>query len=189
MEWKFTNSPLKKTFRAQLSTKTVTLNLLGHERAILLILLEKVHLKTMLLIVMFLWKSSCYLPNDSHILCRNCTHSRLRFKSWTIRFVFRFTPMSVGGDKSKFSSCRYMSKSYGRVDSLAMVTGCPRGVIVKAMGCMRVLTEFKLRSRYNVHFRTNTLGKGMNPLILLAMGYCSFRRMALALNNPRKLCY
>ena len=37
--------------------------------------------------------------------------------------------------------------------------GCPRGVMVKVMDC-----EFELQSRNYVHFRTNTLGKGMNPL-------------------------
>ena len=47
---------------------------------------------------------------------------------------------------------------------------CPRGVIVKAMDCGIVVSEFVLQSLYYVHFRTNTLGKGMKPLILLAMG-------------------
>ena len=28
-----------------------------------------------------------------------------------------------------------------------------------------VVNEFELQSRYYVHFRTNTLGKGMKPLI------------------------
>ena len=41
--------------------------------------------------------------------------------------------------------------------------GCPRGVMVKTMVCEIVAREFKLRSRYYVHFQTNTLGKGMNP--------------------------
>ena len=44
-----------------------------------------------------------------------------------------------------------------------MLRGCHRGVMVKAMDCGIVVSEF-------VHFRTNTLGKGMNPLILPAMG-------------------
>ena len=44
--------------------------------------------------------------------------------------------------------------------------GCPRGVMVKAMNCGIVAREFVLHSRYYVHFRANTLGKGMNPLIL-----------------------
>ena len=47
---------------------------------------------------------------------------------------------------------------------------CPRDVMVKAMDCGIVVSEFVLQSRYYVHFRTNTLGEGMNPLILPAMG-------------------
>ena len=46
----------------------------------------------------------------------------------------------------------------------------PRGVMVKAMNCRIVVSEFELHSRYYVHFRTNTLGKGMNPFIFPAMG-------------------
>ena len=46
------------------------------------------------------------------------------------------------------------------------VLGCPRGVMVKAMNCGIVVREFVLQSRYYVHFRANTLVKGMNPLIL-----------------------
>ena len=48
--------------------------------------------------------------------------------------------------------------------------GCPRDVMVKAMDCGIVVREFELQSRNYVHFRANTLGKGMNPLILPAMG-------------------
>ena len=51
-----------------------------------------------------------------------------------------------------------------------MTRGCPRGVMVKAMDCEIVVSKFKLQSRYYIHFRTNTLGKSMNPLILPAMG-------------------
>ena len=48
--------------------------------------------------------------------------------------------------------------------------GGPRGVMVEAMDCGIVVSEFVLQSRYYVHFRANTLVKGMNPLILLTMG-------------------
>ena len=48
--------------------------------------------------------------------------------------------------------------------------GCPRGIIVKEIDCGLVISEFELQSRYYVHFRANTLGKGMNPLIPPAMG-------------------
>ena len=47
--------------------------------------------------------------------------------------------------------------------------GCPLGVMVKTMDCGIVVSEFELQSRYCVHFRTNTFGKGMNPLILPAI--------------------
>ena len=48
--------------------------------------------------------------------------------------------------------------------------GCPSGVMVKAMDCRIIVSELVLQSRYYIHFRTNTFGKGMNPLILPAMG-------------------
>ena len=41
--------------------------------------------------------------------------------------------------------------------------GGPRGVMVKAGDYGIVVREFVLQSRYYVHFRTNTLAKGMNP--------------------------
>ena len=45
-----------------------------------------------------------------------------------------------------------------------------RGVIVKALASGIVVGEFELQSRYYVHFRTNTLRKGINPLILPSRG-------------------
>ena len=47
---------------------------------------------------------------------------------------------------------------------------CPRGVMVKVMDCGIIISKFILQLRYYIHFRANTLGKGMNPLILQAMG-------------------
>ena len=44
------------------------------------------------------------------------------------------------------------------------------GIMVKTMECGIVVREFVLQSRYYVHFQANTLGKGMNPLILPATG-------------------
>ena len=54
--------------------------------------------------------------------------------------------------------------------SLTVTGGGPRGVMVKAMDYGIVVHEFVLQSRYYVHFRANILGKGMNPLILSAIG-------------------
>ena len=56
----------------------------------------------------------------------------------------------------------YLPNSSGR--------GCPRGVMVKAMNCGILVSEFEFQLCHYVHFGTNTLGKGMNLLILPAMG-------------------
>ncbi len=48
--------------------------------------------------------------------------------------------------------------------------GYLHGVMVKAMDCGIVVSEFVLQSRYYVHFWANTHGNDMNPLILPAMG-------------------
>ena len=42
--------------------------------------------------------------------------------------------------------------------------------MVKAMDYGILVREFVLQSRYYFHFLANTFGKGMNPLILPAMG-------------------
>ena len=57
------------------------------------------------------------------------------------------TPISGGHLQTRLNSTR----------------GCPRGVMVKAMDYEIVVREFVPQSRYYVHFRANTLGKGMNP--------------------------
>ena len=49
--------------------------------------------------------------------------------------------------------------------------GCPCSAMVKVLDGGRVLSEFELQSRYYVHFRTNTHGKGKNHLIFPAKGY------------------
>ena len=51
-----------------------------------------------------------------------------------------------------------------------LIRACPCGVMVKVMDCRIVVSEFVLQSRYYVHYRANTLGKGMNPIIFPAVG-------------------
>ena len=48
---------------------------------------------------------------------------------------------------------------------------CPRDVMVKLMDSRIVVSKSELQSHYYIHLWTNTLGKGMNPLILPAMGW------------------
>ena len=64
----------------------------------------------------------------------------------------------------------FFGKTIKNICLLYMPSVYPRGVMVKVMDCRIVASEFVLQSRSDVHFRTNTLGKGMNPLILPAMG-------------------
>ena len=51
-----------------------------------------------------------------------------------------------------------------------LISGCHRGVMINVLDYGFVVSEFELQSRYYVHFRTNTLGKGMNFVIVPAMG-------------------
>ena len=61
-------------------------------------------------------------------------------------------------------------KTFKRKSKTEIEGGCPLGVMVKAMDCGIVVREFVFQSPYYVHFRANTLGKGMNLSILPAMG-------------------
>ena len=47
----------------------------------------------------------------------------------------------------------------------------PRGIMVETMDCGIVVNKFEIQSGCSVLFRTNTLGKCMNPLILPAIIY------------------
>ena len=47
----------------------------------------------------------------------------------------------------------------------------PRGVVANILDWHIIVSEFDFLSCYYVHFRTNALGKGMNSLIPLAMGW------------------
>ena len=44
------------------------------------------------------------------------------------------------------------------------------GVVLNVMDWNAVVSEFELVSRYNVYFRTNTLGKRMDPFIFQVLG-------------------
>ena len=46
-----------------------------------------------------------------------------------------------------------------------------RGVMANALHDGPYVIEFKLQSRYHIHFWTNTFGKVMNPLISLHPSY------------------
>ena len=44
------------------------------------------------------------------------------------------------------------------------LVGCPRSVMIKALDCEIVISEFELQACYYVYFRTNNLGKAWTHL-------------------------
>ena len=66
-----------------------------------------------------------------------------------------------------------------------------RGVVANMLDCDIVVSEFELQSRYYVHLRTNTLGKGINLLLPELCfkwdHYCSSTKIALAFNDLQTL--
>ena len=76
------------------------------------------------------------------------------------------------GVQSQVASYQSLTKLYLMQPclTLSIIWGYPRDVMVKVMDCEIVVSEFVFKSRYYVHFRANTLGNGMNPVILPAMG-------------------
>ena len=95
---------------------------------------------------------------------------RIKTKMYWKKMSILFTQICIYDEmkKKKKTLKRVISKSRKvneywlfLQDKTQIYWGCPRGIVVN---------EFELQSRYYVHFRTNTLGKGMNPLILPAMG-------------------
>ena len=49
-------------------------------------------------------------------------------------------------------------------------SGSPHGVMAKVLDYGLEVSDFDLQSCYNIHFRTNTLGKDMNPRISQDIG-------------------
>ena len=69
----------------------------------------------------------------------------------------------IAGNNAKKHKMKLVLSSY-------LLQACPRGVVGKVMDCRLVINDFELQSRYYVHFHTNTVGKGMKPFILPAIG-------------------
>ena len=65
----------------------------------------------------------------------------------------------------KTCNCKHEAASKTTAVHPTNLRGCPHGVMVKVMDCGIVEREFVLQSRSYVHFRSNILGKGMNPTL------------------------
>ena len=116
----------------------------------------------------FRFMSSISPPNK---LLRKTTYEiRLAFILFNIRIIYLSQTKILQYFNNLFALfCRSQPKQLN-IQSRGHVVGCPHGVLVKAMDYGIVVSEFVLESRYYIHFRANTLGKGMNRLILPAMG-------------------
>ena len=105
--------------------------------------------------------------NPWHMKCR-WNQPIIFYVIWTIGLIFQIMIWNNPGNRIKllkiFSGIIFHNNDYWKQNC-----GCPRGVMVKEMDCGIVVSEFVLQSHYYVHFRANTLGKVMNPVILLVM--------------------
>ena len=110
-----------------------------------------------------------FSSNLTFILLHRLTQPKNTFNNLIFNSLFKF---SVSLLKPLISGQNELIGLFHNLTScpLQKIRGCPRGVMVKAMGSGIVVSEFVLQSRYYVLFRANTLGKGKNPLILQAMG-------------------
>ena len=137
------------------------------------------------------------------------THQKLLYASrfWNrVSFAFIFTFLFV---TSVQSNSNLLNKSIRSIDENMTGTTIPgqRGtgrngnkwvldiaqislvgsvcnVMANVLDCDNIVSEFELQSCYYVHFRTNALGKNINPLIL---HLCPSLTMVLALSKPRRL--
>ena len=63
----------------------------------------------------------------------------------------------------------FIMSIYLYIDNTRLLGGYLRGAVANVQDCDFVVSEFKLQSCYYFHFRSNTLRKGMNFLILSPM--------------------
>ena len=89
---------------------------------------------------------------------------------WIVKYVMSWIDFSESHFGSSLTFSQFWVLCSYVVEHCRYWLGCPPGVMVKAMDCGIVGREFVHQSRYYVHFRANTLGKGMDPLIIPAMG-------------------
>ena len=65
------------------------------------------------------------------------------------------------------------------------------GVVANELDCNILVNEFEPQLRYYVHFRTNTLGKDMSPLIPPAVVWIadllSFNKNSIGIKWPRNV--
>ena len=74
------------------------------------------------------------------------------------------------GTKLNQSNFYFFAKTSALIYTHSCIIFCPRSVVSNVLDCDIVVSEFELQWHPYVHFWTNTLVKGMTPLISQAMG-------------------
>ena len=111
----------------------------------------------------------CFLGHHVCMCVRVCMHTHTHTHTHTHSTKLAFT--------SYFSSSLSdITLTYAYFDPIFLdhLTICwvrsPHGIMSNVLGCSLEVSEFKLQSCCCVHFWTNILGKGINPLIASTMG-------------------
>ena len=64
--------------------------------------------------------------------------------------------------------CAWVSKRYRKkLSSVTLIISKGESfsrVVANVLDCDIIVSKFELQAHYDVHFQTNTTGKGMNPL-------------------------
>ena len=87
---------------------------------------------------------------------------------------------------------RAVEKEEKKMGLQMLEVGSPCTQMAYVLDCKIVVCEFELQSHDYVPFQTIILGKGMNSVIPLQLrvkyhDYCPLTRIALTLNNSRRL--
>ena len=99
--------------------------------------------------------------------------SRALARSWYLSLFslpFNFTQWSAGTSKPTIWWVHFHYKQYIFFHRQIYIWGCSLGVMVKAMDCRIVVSEFELQSCYYSSLSGKYPWENMNPLILPAMG-------------------
>ena len=119
------------------------------------------------------WEISCLINNL--ICCEHLPFMIILVFTGLFLSVHFFIPRYLKVTKKKNNRQRvllcFILETPNFDSLLSYFCRCPLSVMVKALDCRNVVSEFELQLRYYVYFRTNTLGKGVSPLIFPVMNW------------------
>ena len=87
---------------------------------------------------------------------------------YDVGYKLHLTQLST--HENEESLCILTHKNQADKSRLIWTKWSPHSIVVNVWDFDIVVSKFKLQSCYYIHFQTNALGKGMNPLSPPAMG-------------------